>query len=323
MKFASILFSAIASVAAVVPTAQAQDAYPSRPIHLLVGATAGGGSDLVARIVATELTKKLGQAVVVENRPGAGGNIANLAAARAPADGYTLAMAYSGLAVNPAVMQKMPFDTLRELATVSLVADVPMGLYVNAAVPARNVKELIDTAKASPGRYALGVNALASVGHLATELFKQRTGVDMPTVVYKGSSAAMTDLLSGNVSAMFDTVASAGPQVQSGRIRMLAYGGVKRLATSPDVPTLTEAGLDNFDLRSWYGVVAPAGTPKATVDKLSTVIAEVIRMPEVVEKFEKNSLIPVGSTPDAFEQYLAAETEKWTHVAKAAKVQVQ
>jgi tripartite-type tricarboxylate transporter receptor subunit TctC len=257
--------------------AHAADDYPNRPVRILVGATAGGGSDMVARIVAEQLTKRLGQQVIVENRPGAGGNIANMAAVRAPADGYTLAMAYSGLAINPAVMAKMPFDTAKETGTVSLVADVPMALFVNASVPAQNVKDLIELAKASPGKYSIGVNALASVGHLSTELFKQRANIDMPTVVYKGSSAAMTDLLGGTVTMMFDTIASAGPQVQSGRLRMLAVGGPKRLASHPEVPTLAEAGLPDFDLRSWYGLIAPVGTPKPIMQRLSTEIAEIMR----------------------------------------------
>jgi tripartite-type tricarboxylate transporter receptor subunit TctC len=220
-------------------------------------------------------------------------------------------------------MAKMPFDTAKETGTVSLVADVPMALFVNASVPAQDFRALVDLAKASPGKYPIGVNALASIGHLSSELFKQRTGAQMPIVVYKGSSAAMTDLLGGTVAMMFDTLASAGPHVQSGRLRMLAVGGSHRLASHPDVPTLAEAGLPDFDLRTWYGVIAPAGTPKPVLQRLSAEIAEIVRMPEVVERFTKASIVPVGSTPEAFHQHLAREMERWTGVAKSSNVQVQ
>ena len=314
--------SAALFVAVAATGAQAADDFPNKPIKMLVGATAGGGSDLVARIVALHLSKRLGQQVVVENRPGAGGNIANLAVARAPADGYTLAMAYSGISINPAVMQKMPFDTAKELAMVSQVADVPMGLYVNAAVPAQTVQGLINAAKSKPGQYSLGVNALASVGHLATEMFKQRTGVDMPTVVYKGSSAAMTDLIGGNVSAMFDTIASAGPSQRSGRIRILAVGGQKRMDSMPNVPTVAESGIAGFEMVTWYGLWAPGKLPEAISKRLTEESAKAMRSALVTERLGAQGFIAAPMGPAQFAPYITKEIATYARIVRDAKIQI-
>lgn len=305
--------------ALVMPAAAWGQNYPVRPVRILVGAAPGGTTDIVARLVAQRLSDRLGQQFVVENRPGAAGNLANDAVAKAAPDGYTLAMAYSGLSINPAVMQ-MPFDTLRDLAPVSLVALVQMFLVVGPELPAKSVNELVALARAQPGAVALGANSLASVSHLAAELFRMRAGVDMPVVVYKGSAPALVDLMGGRLAAMFDTFPGALPHVKSGKIRAIAVGGTTRAAILPDVPTLAEAGLPDFEIRSWYGIIAPAKTPPAVVDRLSAEIAAAVKSPDLRERFEAQTLEPVGSTPAEFATFIRAEMDRWAPAAKAANI---
>ena len=313
-------FPALLLVAALMaPAAASSQSYPARPVRVYVGAAPGGTTDIVARLVAQRLGERLGQQFVVENRPGAAGNLANDAAAKAAPDGYTLAMAYSGLSINPAVMP-MPFDTLRDLAPVSLVASVQMFLVVSPELPAKSVGELVALARTQPGTVALGANSLASVSHLAAELFRLRAGVDVPVVVYKGSAPALVDMMGGRLAAMFDTFPGALPHVKSGKIRAIAVGGATRAAILPDVPTLAEAGLPDFEIRSWYGVIAPAQTPPAIVDRLSAEIAAAVKSPDLRERFEAQTLEPVGSTPAEFAAFIRAEMDRWAPAARAAKI---
>lgn len=301
--------------------AHAQE-YPAKTVRMIVGAPAGGTTDIVARLVAQKLGERLGQSVVVENRAGAGGNIGNDAVAKAAPDGYTLGMAYSGLSINPAVMA-MPFDTLKDLAPVSLVATVPMFVIAGPATKAADLASLIAEAKASQGQLAIGANSLASVSHLAAELFKVRAGVDMPTIVYKGSAPALTDIMGGRVALMFDTVPGAIGYVKSGQLRALAVGGPQPLAILPNVPTLEQSGLKDFQIRSWYGVIAPARTPPAIIDRLSREIAAIVQSPEMREQFVSKSLEPVGSTPAEFGTFIRDEMRTWEPVAKAANIKVE
>jgi len=313
-------FPALLLVAALMaPAAASSQSYPARPVRVYVGAAPGGTTDIVARLVAQRLGERLGQQFVVENRPGAAGNLANDAAAKAAPDGYTLAMAYSGLSINPAVMP-MPFDTLRDLAPVSLVASVQMFLVVSPELPAKSVGELVALARTQPGTVALGANSLASVSHLAAELFRLRAGVDVPVVVYKGSAPALVDMMGGRLAAMFDTFPGALPHVKSGKIRAIAVGGATRAAILPDVPTLAEAGLPDFEIRSWYGVIAPAPTPPAIVDRLSAEIAAAVKSADLRERFEAQTLEPVGSTPAEFAAFIRAEMDRWAPAARAAKI---
>lgn len=296
--------------------------WPNKPLRMLVGASAGGTTDIVARIVAARLSERLGQQVVVENRGGAGGNLALDAVAKAAPDGYTLAMAYSGLSINPVVMSSMPFDTLKDLAPVSLVATVQMFLIVDPGLKIGSVRQLIYQARAEPGKLAIAANALASVSHLSAELFKTRAAVDMPTLVYKGSSPALIDMLGGRVAAMFDTVPGALPHVKSGKVRAIAIGGGARSSLMPDVPTLGESGLPDFEIRSWYGVVATGGTPAAVVDRLNTEIAGIVKAQDMRERFAAQSLDPVGGTSAEFSAYIRDEMSRWAGVAKAAKIKL-
>ena len=313
---------ALAAATLLATGAAHGQAYPTKSIRMIVGAPAGGTTDIVARLIAQKLGERLGQSVVVENRAGAGGNIGNDTVAKAAPDGYTLGMAYSGLSINPAVMA-MPFDTLKDLAPVSLVATVPMFVVAGPATKAGNIEALIVEAKANKGQLAIGANSLASVSHLAAELFKTRANVDMTTIVYKGSAPALTDIIGGRVAVMFDTVPGAIGYVKSGQLRALAVGGPQRLAILPDVPTLEQSGLKDFQIRSWYGVIAPANTPPAVVERLSREIAAIVQSPDMKENFTSKSLEPVGSTPAEFATFIRDEMRVWEPVAKAANIKVE
>ncbi len=296
--------------------------YPSKPLRMLVGAPPGGTTDIVARMIAQKLGERLGQTVVVENRAGAGGNIGMDGVAKAAPDGYTFGMAYSGLSINPSVMKAMPFDTLRDLAPVSLVATVPMFLIVDPAMQVTSVKELIDRAKANPGKLAIAASSFAAVSHLSAELLKQRAGIDMTTVVYKGSAPAWVDVMGGRVAAMFDTVAGSSPHVKAGKLRAIAVGGSKRMSTLPDVPTLQESGLPDFEIRSWYGVVAPAKTPPEIIERVSREIAEIVKAADLRENFASQMLEPVGNSPAEFGAFIRSEMRLWEPVARSADIKM-
>ena len=309
-------------LAAFAASAIAQG-FPNKPLKMLVGAPPGGTTDIVARIIAQKLGDRLGQPVVVENRAGVGGNIGNDGVAKAAPDGYTIGMAYSGLSINPWVINPMPFDTLKDLAPVSLVATVPMFLIVDPARNINSVRDLVEQAKASPGKLAIAGNSFASVSHLTAELFKQRAGIDMTTVVYKGSAPAWVDVMGSRVAGMFDTVAGAFPHVKAGKMKAIAVGGKQRLAALPDVPTLQEAGLPDFEIRSWYGVIAPAKTPPEIVERLSREIAEIVRAADVRENFASQMLEPVGNTAAEFGSFIRAEMQQWEPVAKSSKIKME
>jgi len=298
-------------------------AYPDKPIRMLVGASPGGTTDIVARLIASALEKKLKQPVAVENHPGAGGNLALNIVAKAVPDGYTIGMAYSGLAINPAIMASMPFDTMKDLAPVSLVATVDMFLLVDPKLGLKSIQDLVNMAKREPKKLALAANALGSVSHLSAALFNQRTGIDLPIAVYKGSAPALVDLMGGSVSAMFDTVPGALPLVQQNRLQVMAVGGAHRLSILPDIPTLEEAGLKDFQIGSWYGVVAPAKTPGSIVDGLSAAIAEALGDPKVRAQLEKQMLNPKGSSPAEFKSFIASEMTQWAAVARKSQIAIK
>lgn len=304
------------------PPGMAQN-YPDKPIRMLVGASPGGTTGIVARLIASELEKKLKQPVAVENRPGAGGNLALNAVAKAAPDGYTLGMAYSGLAINPAVMQTMPFDTLKDLAPISLVATVDMFLLVDPALGLQSVQDFVDMAKREPDKLAFAANALGSVSHLSAALFKLRTGIDIPIAVYKGSAPALVDMMGGSVSAMFDTVPGALSFVQQKRLQVIAVGGNQRLSILPDIPTLEEAGLADFQIGSWYGVVAPAGTPGPIAERLSDAMGEILGGTGIRAQLEKQMLNPKGTSPDAFKSFIVSEMAQWEKVAKDAQIVIK
>ncbi len=297
--------------------------YPNKPIRFIVPFPPGGGADILARIVGEKLTKNWRQPVVIDNRPGGNGFIGAQIAAKAAPDGYTIYLGNSDhLTVNPCLYSKMPYDTVKDFAPVTPVAYQKLILIVHPTVPAASVKELISLAKSKPGQLNFASWGTGSVGHLTGELFKTMAGVDMVHIPYKGSSPAFTDLLGGQVSLMFATIAAGSPHVKSGKLRALAITGAKRSPALPDVPTVAEAGLPGFEIASWNGVFAPAGTPKEIVTKLNTEIVKILSMPDVNERLSALGAEPAGMTPEQFAAIIKADLNKWAKIAKDAGIRL-
>lgn len=306
---------AITGFSALTPAA-AKD-FPSKPVTIIVPFSAGGTTDILARIVGQYLGTKFGQSVVVENRDGAGGNIGTQTAARAKADGYTLLMGTVGThAINPALYSKLNFDHIKDFQPLTRVAMVPNLLVVNPERPYRTVQELIDYAKAHPGEVAFASSGNGSSIHLSGELFKLMTGVDMLHVPYRGSAGAVTDLLGGQVDIMFDNMPSAIQHVRNKTLVPLAVTPAERSPELPDVPTIAEAGVPGYEATSWFGLFAPAGTPEDVVKVLHEAIVEALKDPEVIEKFQAQGAQVTIDTPEQFAEFIAAETEKWADVVK-------
>ncbi|MGH8619801.1 MAG: Bug family tripartite tricarboxylate transporter substrate binding protein [Burkholderiales bacterium] len=300
------------------PLAVTAQSFPAKPIRLIVPFPPGGGNDTVARAVGQELAKPLGQQVVIDNRPGAGGALGAELAAKAPPDGHTLFLAgVASHGINPALNPKLPYDPIRDFAPVSLLASAPLILVVHPSLPARSVKELIALAKAKPGALNYASNGPGSSSHMAGELFKLSTRTDLVHIPYKGLSPALTDLMSGQVQIMFSSAVAMLPQVKAGRLRGLATTGAKRPAAIPDLPTVAEAGVPGYETGSWYGIVAPAGTPPDIVNRLSAEMQKIVRQPAIQERFNAEAASPVGSTPQEFVTHLQREKERWTKVVKA------
>lgn len=291
--------------------------WPEKPLRLMIPFAAGGNTDIVARLIAPELGKILGQTVVVENKPGASGNIAADFVAKAPADGYTLLMGTVGTqAINPSVYRKIPYDTLKDFAPVTLIASVPNVLVVNPSSGVHSVAELVDRNKGRNLTFAS--SGAGSSIHLSGELFKSITKLDMTHVPYRGSTLAITDLLGGQVGLMFDNLPTSLPFIQSGKLRALAVTSAARLPQLPNVPTMQEAGYPHFELGSWFGVLAPAGTPRAIVDQLNAGLQQIAAQPA----FEKR-LVELGAQrlvkgPADFQAYVVSESKKWSAVVKAS-----
>jgi tripartite-type tricarboxylate transporter receptor subunit TctC len=299
-----------------VPAA-AQAAYPNKTITIIVPFSAGGTTDILARIVGQALTTELGQTVIVDNRAGAGGNIGGQVAARAPADGYTLFMGTVGThAINASLYKKMPFDPIKDFAPLTRVANVPNLLVANPAQPFKNVKELIAYGKAHPGQLNFGSSGNGTSIHLSGELFKTMANVDMQHVPYKGSAPAMTDLLGNQIAIMFDNMPSAIQHVRSGKLRALAVTTAKRSPELPDVPTIAEAGLPGYEATSWFGLFAPAATPRAVVSKLNTAIVKVLANPEIKKKINEQGAEVYSETPEQFAAFIQKESVKWSKVVR-------
>ena len=296
-------------------TAFAADPYPVKPIRMIVGFAPGGGTDLTARPVAQKLSEVLGQQVIVENRPGAGGNIATEQVARAAPDGYTLLMGtIAALAINPSLYGNLRFDPETDLAPVIQVVDATNVLALHPSVPANSVKELIALAKEKT--LSAGSSGVGATGHLAIELFNLMAGVKLLHVPYKGGGPAMSDLVGGQVNLIFATAASAVPHLRSGRIKGIAVTTAKRSALLPDLPTISEAGLAGFDANNWYGLVVPARTPRAIIDQLNTEVTKILAMPDVKTILFNQGLDPAPGTPEQFGAYIKSERAKWARVIK-------
>jgi len=293
--------------------------YPVKSIRLIVPSTPGGGPDIMARAVGQKLTEAWGQTVVVENRGGAGGIIGSEAAAKAPADGYTLVMANAGShAVNASLYAKLPYDPVKDFAPVTLVSSAPNILIVHPSLPAKTVRELIVLAKQKPDTLTFGSGSNGSTAHLTGELFKLAAGVCLVHVPFKGAPAAVVGVMSGEVALAFPNIPPALPQVKAGKLRALGVTTLTRAAAAPEVPTLAEAGLPGFEAVAWFGVLAPAGTPRDIVVKLSQEIARIVRTPEMQERLRLEGAEAVGSTPEQFAETIRRDIAKWAAVVKAS-----
>jgi len=305
------------------PLAGAQATYPTKPIRIVVPFPAGGTTDILARAAAQRLSETLGQPAVVDNRPGAGGNIGAELVAKAPPDGHTLLMGTVGThAINASLYSKMPYDHVRDFAPIILVAGVPNVLVVHPSVPAGSVKELIAYAKANPGKLNFASSGSGTSIHLAGELFKTMAGVQMAHVPYKGSAPAVTDLLGGQVQLMFDNLPSALPHIKAGKLKALAVTSATRAAALPDVPTVAESGLAGFDATSWFGLLAPAGTPQPIIARLNSEVAKWLATAEAKEKMAGLGANTAGHSTDEFVRHIAAETTKWAKVVKESGAKV-
>ena len=312
---ALILFTA-------VPCALAQS-YPQRSIRLVVPSSPGGGTDITGRIVAHKLTEQLGQQVVVDNRAGAGTTIGNDIVAKSPPDGYTLLMGLSTLAINPSMYAKLPYDALRDFAPVSLVVLSPNILTVHPSVPARTVKQFIALAKGKPGSITFGSAGHGTSPHLSGELLKVLAKIDIVHVPYKGSGQSVIGLLAGEIGANFPSVPTAMPYLKTNRLHGLGVTTAKRTQALPEVPSIAEAGVSGYEATQWFGVLAPAGTPRPIIDRLQQEIVKLLRSPDVRERLIADGTDPVGNTPEEFAAYIRSETEKWAKVIKAAGIKAQ
>jgi tripartite-type tricarboxylate transporter receptor subunit TctC len=301
----------------------AQSAYPAKPIRLVVPFPPGGATDVVARSIGQKLSDALGQPVVVENKAGASSNIGSEFVARSAPDGYTLLLGTIANATNMTYYPRMTYDTLRDLVPITQTMSAPSILVVHPSLPVKNLQELLAYARANPGKLSFASSGAGGSPHLAGEMLKLRAGIDMVHVPYKGAGPALQDTLAGNVQVAFKTSLSAVPHIQSGKLRGIAVAANKRVAQLPDVPTMAEAGMPDFEVSSWNGLLAPAGTPKEIVDRLYAETAKALRSPDLIERFAAQGAEPVGSSPEEFRAYIRAEVEKWGKVIKAAGISAE
>ncbi len=317
---AAVLASVAVTTLCASSQASAEDSYPSRRITFVVPYAAGGATDVSARLLANKLSEAWKQAVVVENKSGGGGVVGNDYVAKAPADGYTVLVAITQIIQAPSLVAKLPYDVFKDLAPVTQVGLSTIVLTVPEAQPIKSVKELVDLAKANPGKLPYGSFGNATTSHLYGELLKKNTGIDMTHVPYRGSSPLLNDMLGNTVSAAFVDLTTASAQINAGKIRALAVGGEKRRKHLPDVPTLAELGYPGFEIEGWIGVFVPAATPKDIVAKLSSELARIIASPEGVAGLEALSLVPVGGTAEAFDAALRRDLTRWADVVTATGV---
>jgi tripartite-type tricarboxylate transporter receptor subunit TctC len=310
-----------ATAALGLPTAaRAQNAYPAKPIRYIVPVAAGGGNDMIARVVSERWGKALGQNFIVENQGGGGGVIASVATARAAPDGYTLMQGYVATHGTTPATRKVPYDAIKDFTPIGMIGGTPNVLVVNSALPVKTLAEFIDYVKKNPGRVSYGSAGQGSLTHLTAELFKQQIGAFMLHIPYRGIAPAFTDLLGGQTQAMFPGLAAALPHLRSGRVRALAVTGKLRSDQLKDVPTLEESGFKGFDAIQWYGSVGPAGIPAEIVHRLNETQVAVLKDPELRERLAVEAVEPMPMTPEQFGQYIRADIERWTALAKAKNI---
>lgn len=321
-RAACLAGAAFAAVFALPLAAQADD-YPSRPIKLVVPGTAGGGMDVIARVIGDKISAALKQPVVVENKAGAGGNIAVDYVAKSPADGYTIIIGQTAhFSINPFLYSKLPFDTLKDFVPVVLLAESPNVMVVGAQSPYKTLADVVQAAKASPDGLALATPGNGTVSHLTGELFQKAAGIKFTHIPYKGAAPALTDVMGGRVPVMLSSVPTALSQIKAGKLRPVAVSAVKRSPALPDVPTIGEQGYPGFDAGTWYGLLVPTGTPPDVINKLNAAANDAIKLPEVREKILAEGGDVVGGTSDEFARMLKADSDKWSKVVKESGAKI-
>jgi tripartite-type tricarboxylate transporter receptor subunit TctC len=314
------LVIAIVAVASLFEPLAGAQTYPSKPIRLIVPTAPGGGTDLIARVLAQSLNEALGQPVVVDNRGGAGTTLGTALTAKSPPDGYTIMLHHVSLAFNATFYRKLPYDTLKDLAPIGLVATQPFLVVAHPSLPVKSVRELVALAKARPGEIAYGTGGAGSGPYMGAELLKQAAHIDILHVPYKGAGPAFTDLMGGQVQMMVATISLALPHARSGRVRALAVTSPKRVPVAPELPTVAESGVPGYEFAVWYGLLAPGGTPQAIVTRLNAETAKILQAPDIRQKFAGDGLDTLASSPEAFAAHLKHEVEKWANVVNAAGI---
>src|SRR5688572_8675091 len=305
---------------AVVAIAQP---YPAKPVRLIVGPGPGSGTDVVARAIALRLTERVGQSVLVDNRVGAGGTIAVATVAKSPPDGYTLLFVSGSLVIHPAIYRKLPYDVERDLVPIALVGVVPQVLVVHPSLPAKNMREFVALAKKRPGQINYGSGGVGSTGHLAGELLQSSAGIQLVHVPYKGAGPAAVDVTAGQIQGLFTSAVNALQHARTGRVRMVGVTTAKRAAAIPEVPTFAESGVPGYELMTWYGVLAPTGTPRAVVDRVNQEVAAVIKLPDVQSRLVADGVEPSGSSPEEFAAMIKRELARIAKIIKTAGIQVE
>jgi len=312
------------AIALLTNPALAAESYPAKPIRIVVAYTPAGTTDILARAIGQKLTEAWGQPVIIDNRPGANGNIGTEYAAKATADGYTLLMTTAAPhGVNPGLYRKLGFDAIKDFAGISLVATVPNVLVVNPAFGVKDVKELIAHLRSNPGKVNFGSPGYGSTGHMSVELFMAMTGTKMNHVPYKGDAGVLADVMAGQISLSLSNMPAYTPQIKAGRVRALAVSTAKRSPAAPEIPTMAEAGVPGYVTVAWFGLLAPAKTPREIINKLSAETARILKTPEVHARLSDLGAEPVGSTPGEFDAHIKAEIVKWAKVIKDANVELQ
>jgi tripartite-type tricarboxylate transporter receptor subunit TctC len=300
----------------------AQANWPNKTIRVIVPYTAGGFTDITARLVTQKLEERLGQSIVVDNKPGANSIIGVGDLARSKPDGNTFAVVIAAFAANTTLYEKLPYDPKKDIEAVSLIGISPLVAAVNNNAPFKNAKELVEYAKANPGKISFASSGKGAAAHLTTELLKEVAGIDMVHVPYKGAAPALTDLMGGHVGLFFDAAVGLIEPGKTGRVRLIGVASDERLTVLPDLPTFKEQGIENFTGSTWAGMLAPAGVPREIVQRMSSEISEIVKMPDVRERLEQMGTIPVGSKPEEFARFIDDETKKWGDVIRTAKVTV-
>ena len=321
--FALLAQAATLALAALAPQGAIAQAYPTRPVRLIVPYAPGGATDIISRAAAIELTRTLGQVVTVDNRPGAGGNLGSEMAARSAPDGYTMLMTASSLhGITPFLYSKLTYDPNKDLVPVIVLAQFSNVLVVNPAVKANSVKELIALARAQPGRLAYASSGAGSSIHMSGEMFNHMLGLDITHIPYKGSGPAVTDLIGGQVQMMFDNIPSSISHIRSGKLRALATTGAKRAAALPELPTMAEAGVPGYESGAWFGLAVPAGTPKVIIDRLNAEGQKAVKSPEFIKRMTDLGYEIVGGTPDQMAEMIKEEIQRWGPIVKASGAKI-